>query len=151
LTEEEAWDTETYSTSEIARITRVACEIARKRKKVLTSIDKANVLETSRLWREVVHRVAQEYPDVTVADMLVDNAAMQLIRDPSQFDVIVTSNLFGDILSDETSQLTGSIACCPRPRSVQTHADSTSPYTAQPPTSRAAATPTLSQPYSRLP
>ena len=79
----------------------------------MISIDKANVLETSRLWRETVHRIAQEYPDVTVSDMLVDNAAMQLVRRPSQFDVVVTSNMFGDILSDEASQITGSIGMLP--------------------------------------
>ena len=105
----EAYDTEKYNAIEIERIARVAFNIARKRKKHITSIDKANVLETSRLWREVVHEIAKEYPDVTVEDMLVDNAAMQLVRDPSQFDVIVTSNMFGDILSDEASQLTGSV------------------------------------------
>ena len=93
---EEAYDTECYSRMEIERIARVAFESARKRRKKLTSIDKANVLETSRLWRKVVHEVAAEYPDVEVQDMLVDNAAMQLVRNPSQFDVIVTSNMFGD-------------------------------------------------------
>ena len=105
----EAYDTEAYSVMEVERIARVAFETAQKRRKNVVSIDKANVLETSRLWRETVHRIAAEYPDVTVSDMLVDNAAMQLIRDPSRFDVIVTSNMFGDILSDEASQITGSI------------------------------------------
>ena len=105
----EAYDTEAYSVHEVERIARVAFETARKRRKNVVSIDKANVLETSRLWRETVHRIAAEYPDVTVSDMLVDNAAMQLIRDPSRFDVVVTSNMFGDILSDEASQITGSI------------------------------------------
>ena len=98
---------------EIERIARAAFDAARKRRKNVISIDKANVLETSRLWRETVHRIAQEYPDVTVSDMLVDNAAMQLIRRPSQFDVVVTSNMFGDILSDEASQITGSIGMLP--------------------------------------
>ena len=98
---------------EIERIARVAFETARKRRKKLTSIDKANVLETSRLWRKTVHEIAAEYPDVEVCDMLVDNAAMQLVRNPSQFDVIVTSNMFGDILSDEASQITGSIGMLP--------------------------------------
>ena len=98
---------------EIERIARAAFDAARKRRKNVISIDKANVLETSRLWRETVHRIAQEYPDVTVSDMLVDNAAMQLVRRPSQFDVIVTSNMFGDILSDEASQITGSIGMLP--------------------------------------
>lgn len=110
---EEAYDTECYSRMEIERIARVAFESARKRHGRLCSIDKANVLESSRLWREVVHEVAKEYPDVTVSDMLVDNAAMQLVRNPAQFDVIVTSNMFGDILSDEASQLTGSIGMLP--------------------------------------
>jgi 3-isopropylmalate dehydrogenase len=110
---EEAYDTESYSRMEIERIVRVAFETARKRRKKLTSIDKANVLETSRLWRKIVHEIAAEYPDVEVADMLVDNAAMQLVRNPSQFDVIVTSNMFGDILSDEASQITGSIGMLP--------------------------------------
>ena len=106
---ENAFDTEIYSRGEIERIARVGFETARKRRKRLTSVDKANVLESSRLWRETLHALAAEYPDVEYADMLVDNCAMQLIRDPAQFDVIVTSNLFGDILSDEASQLTGSI------------------------------------------
>lgn len=106
---EEAYDTECYSVTEIERIARVAFETAMKRRKNVVSIDKANVLESSRLWRETVHRIAKEYPEVTVSDMLVDNAAMQLVRDPSRFDVVVTSNMFGDILSDEASQITGSI------------------------------------------
>ena len=110
---EEAYDTEAYSRMEIERIARVAFETARKRRKKLTSIDKANVLETSRLWRKIVHEIAVEYPDVEVSDMLVDNAAMQLVRNPSSFDVIVTSNMFGDILSDEASQITGSIGMLP--------------------------------------
>ena len=105
----EAWDTEAYSVMEVERIARAAFDAARKRRKKVISIDKANVLETSRLWRETVHRIAEEYPDVTCTDMLVDNAAMQLVRRPSQFDVVVTSNMFGDILSDEASQITGSI------------------------------------------
>ena len=110
---EEAYDTEQYSRMEIERIARAAFEAARVRNKKVTSIDKANVLETSRLWRQTVHEIAAEYPDVTVTDMLVDNAAMQLVRNPSQFDVIVTSNMFGDILSDEASQITGSIGMLP--------------------------------------
>ena len=109
----EAWDTEAYSVMEVERIARAAFEAARKRRKNVISIDKANVLETSRLWRETVHRIAEEYPDVTCTDMLVDNAAMQLVRRPSQFDVVVTSNMFGDILSDEASQITGSIGMLP--------------------------------------
>jgi 3-isopropylmalate dehydrogenase len=110
---EEAYDTEAYSRMEIERIVKVAFETARKRRKKLVSIDKANVLETSRLWRKIVHELAQEYADVEISDMLVDNAAMQLVRNPSQFDVIVTSNMFGDILSDEASQITGSIGMLP--------------------------------------
>lgn len=106
---ENAYDTEIYSRGEIERIGKVAFETARKRGHRVCSIDKANVLESSRLWRETIHELAKAYPDVTCTDMLVDNAAMQLIQNPSQFDVIVTSNLFGDILSDEASQLTGSI------------------------------------------
>ncbi len=109
----EAYDTETYSVMEVERIARIAFEIARKRRRNVISIDKANVLETSRLWRETVHRMAEEYPDVACTDMLVDNAAMQLVRRPSQFDVVVTSNMFGDILSDEASQITGSIGMLP--------------------------------------
>lgn len=110
---EEAFDTEQYSRMEIERIARAAFEAARVRRGQVTSIDKANVLETSRLWRKTVHEVAADYPDVTVSDMLVDNAAMQLVRNPAQFDVIVTSNMFGDILSDEASQITGSIGMLP--------------------------------------
>ena len=110
---EEAYDTEAYSVLEIERIVRVAFESARKRSKRLVSIDKANVLETSRLWRKIVSEIAKEYPDVTYSNMLVDNAAMQLVRNPSQFDVIVTTNMFGDILSDEASQITGSIGMLP--------------------------------------
>jgi 3-isopropylmalate dehydrogenase len=110
---EEAYDTECYSRMEIERIGRVAFETAQKRGKRLCSIDKANVLESSRLWRKVMHELATEYPDVELSDMLVDNAAMQLVRNPAQFDVIVTSNMFGDILSDEASQLTGSIGMLP--------------------------------------
>ena len=110
----EAYDTEAYSVMEIERITRVACQTARRRRGKVTSVDKANVLESSRLWREVSHRVAaEEFPDVEIRDMLVDNCAMQLIRNPAQFDVILTSNMFGDILSDEASQLTGSIGLLP--------------------------------------
>ena len=109
----EAYDTEAYSVMEIERIARAAFETARKRRKKLISIDKANVLETSRLWRETVHKIAAEYPDVELSDMLVDNAAMQLVRNPAQFDVVVTSNMFGDILSDEASQITGSIGLLP--------------------------------------
>ncbi len=109
----EAYDTESYSEAEIERIGIRAFELALKRRKKLVSVDKANVLESSRLWREVMHRLAEAYPEVEYGDMLVDNAAMQLVRRPSQFDVIVTSNMFGDILSDEASVLTGSIGLLP--------------------------------------
>lgn len=108
-----AYDTETYSVEEIERIARTAFEIAMKRKKKLVSVDKANILESSRLWREVVTRVSAEYPEVELSHMYVDNAAMQLVRAPKQFDVIVTSNMFGDILSDEASMITGSIGMLP--------------------------------------
>ncbi len=110
---EEAYDTECYSRMEIERIARVAFECARKRRGKVTSIDKANVLDSSRLWRKVVHEIGKEYADIELADMLVDNAAMQLVRNPAQFDVILTSNMFGDILSDEASQITGSIGMLP--------------------------------------
>jgi 3-isopropylmalate dehydrogenase len=110
---EEAYDTECYSKMEIERIAKVAFETARKRRKKVISIDKANVLESSRLWRATVHEMAKDYPDVECTDMLVDNAAMQLVKNPAQFDVVVTSNMFGDILSDESSQITGSIGMLP--------------------------------------
>ena len=109
----EAYDTEAYSVMEIERICRVAMSAAQKRSGRVISVDKANVLETSRLWREIVHKVAEEYEGVTVEDALVDSTAMQLVRNPSQFDVIVTTNMFGDILSDEASQITGSIGMLP--------------------------------------
>jgi 3-isopropylmalate dehydrogenase len=104
-----AWDTETYSKAEIERVLRAGFDAAAKRRKKLCVVDKANVLESSRLWREVAQEVAKDYPVIETSYLYVDNAAMQLIRAPGQFDVIVTSNLFGDILSDEASVLTGSI------------------------------------------
>ncbi|MBM7865701.1 3-isopropylmalate dehydrogenase [Heliobacterium gestii] len=106
---QKAWDTMVYSTPEIERIARLAFEAAGKRNKQLCSVDKANVLESSRLWRETVNRLAAEYPDITVTHMYVDNAAMQLVRRPSQFDVVVTENTFGDILSDQASMLSASL------------------------------------------
>jgi 3-isopropylmalate dehydrogenase len=109
----QAFDTEIYSEGEVERIARIAFTIARKRTQKVTSVDKANILESSRLWREVVIRVAQDYPEVKLNHLYVDNAAMQLVRDPQQFDVIVTSNLFGDILSDEAAMITGSIGMLP--------------------------------------
>lgn len=108
-----ATDEMTYSEAEIERIGRVAFESAMKRGKRLASVDKANVLDSSRLWRAVMHRLSEEYPLVEYSDVLVDNTAMQLIKNPSQFDVIVTENMFGDILSDEASMLTGSIGMMP--------------------------------------
>lgn len=111
--EREAFDTMLYSESEIRRIAHVGFQTARKRARKLCSVDKANVLDTSILWREVVNEVAKQYPDVQLSHMYVDNAAMQLVRAPKQFDVIVTGNMFGDILSDQASMLTGSIGMLP--------------------------------------
>lgn len=108
-----AYDTMLYSEGEVRRIAKIAFDMAMKRKKKLTSVDKANVLENSRLWRRVVEEVAVDYPEVELNHMYVDNAAMQLVRNPKQFDVIVTGNMFGDILSDEASMITGSIGMLP--------------------------------------
>ena len=104
-----AYDSLTYNENEICRIAKRGFDIAMKRRKKVTSVDKANVLDSSRLWRKVVEEVAEDYPEVTLEHMLVDNCAMQLVRDPKQFDVILTENMFGDILSDEASMVTGSI------------------------------------------
>jgi 3-isopropylmalate dehydrogenase len=104
-----AYDTEAYNVEEVKKIARCAFDAAMKRRKKVTSVDKANILESSRLWREVVEEVAKDYPEVELNHLYVDNTAMQLVRKPSQFDVILTSNMFGDILSDEASMITGSI------------------------------------------
>ena len=111
--EQVATDVMLYAEHEIERIGRIAFETARKRRHKVTCVDKANVLDTSRLWRAVMHRLQPEYPDVEYSEMFVDNAAMQVVKDPSQFDVIVTGNMFGDILSDEASMITGSIGMIP--------------------------------------
>lgn len=108
-----AYDVEIYSEKEVERIARLAFDMAMKRKKRMVSVDKANVLESSRLWRRIVNIVAKDYPQVELSHMYVDNAAMQLVRNPKQFDVMVTSNLFGDILSDEASMIAGSIGMLP--------------------------------------
>ena len=111
--EKKAVDVLSYTESEIERIGRIGFETARKRDKKLYSVEKSNVLESSRLWKSVMHRLAEEYPDVELSDMLVDNCSMQIIKNPAQFDVIVTENMFGDILSDEASMITGSIGMIP--------------------------------------
>ncbi|MBQ2904064.1 MAG: 3-isopropylmalate dehydrogenase [Clostridia bacterium] len=111
--EKKAVDVLSYTESEIERIGRIGFETARKRSKRLCSVEKSNVLDSSRLWKSVMHRLAEEYPDVELSDMLVDNCAMQIVKNPSQFDVIVTENMFGDILSDEASMITGSIGMIP--------------------------------------
>lgn len=108
-----ASDSMAYADYEVERICRVAFDMARKRNKKVHSVDKANVLDSSRLWREIAHKVAEEYPDVEFQDILVDNTAMQLVHNPAQFDVMVTENLFGDILSDEASMITGSLGMIP--------------------------------------
>jgi len=108
-----ATDTLTYSETEIRRIAKRGFDIAMKRRKKVTSVDKANVLDTSRLWRSVMHRLQAEYPEVEYSEMFVDNCAMQICKNPAQFDVIVTENMFGDILSDEASEITGSIGMVP--------------------------------------
>jgi len=111
--EQQGYDTMTYTETEIRRIVEIGFQMARKRGRKLCSVDKANVLETSQFWRDIAIDIAKRYPDVTLSHMYVDNAAMQLVRNPKQFDVIVTGNLFGDILSDEASMLTGSIGMLP--------------------------------------
>ena len=110
---EQAWDTEIYSVPEVTRIVKVACHAAMGRRNRIVSVDKANVLASSRLWRRTATSVAESFPDVTLSHMYVDNCAMQLVLNPKSFDVIVTGNLFGDILSDEAAVLTGSIGLLP--------------------------------------
>ena len=111
--EKQAVDSMPYAEHEIERIGRIGFETAMKRRKKLCCVDKANVLDTSRLWRAVMHRLQAEYPEVEYSEMFVDNCAMQVVKDPSQFDVIVTENMFGDIISDEASMITGSIGMIP--------------------------------------
>ena len=113
IDEKSGWNTMKYSRFEIERIARLAFETARERKKQLLSVDKANVLECSQFWRQVVHDVQKDYPEISLQNMYVDNAAMQIVRDPKQFDVILTSNLFGDILSDIAGMITGSLGMLP--------------------------------------
>ena len=112
-TADTAYDTMIYTEAEVDRLMEYAFKVARGRRKLVHSVDKANVLESSRLWRAVAIRVAERYPDVEMRHMLVDNCAMQFIREPKQFDVIATENLFGDVLSDEAAMLTGSIGMLP--------------------------------------
>ena len=108
-----AYDTEKYNEEEVRRIAKIGFDAAMKRKKKVTSVDKANILESSRLWRRIINEVAKDYPEVEVNHLYIDNASMQMVRDPRQFDVIITSNMFGDILSDEASMVTGSIGMLP--------------------------------------
>ena len=140
---EEAFDTMRYSRPEIERIAHVAFQAARKRSKRVTSVDKANVLETFQFWKDVVTEVHAQYPDVELQHMYVDNAAMQLVKAPKAFDVVVTGNMFGDILSDEAAMLTGSIGMLPIGRRwTRTTRACTSPATAARPTSPARVLPT---------
>jgi 3-isopropylmalate dehydrogenase len=111
--EERAVDTLEYTTGEVRRVVKLACDIARGRRKLVTSVDKANVIETSRLWRDTANAVARDYPDLTLEHQLVDSCAMRLVTNPRSFDVIVTENMFGDILSDEAAVLTGSLGMLP--------------------------------------
>ena len=113
MDDSKGWNTMVYSTEEVERIARKAFEIASKRDKVVTSVDKANVLEVSQFWRNVVEKVHKDYPEIKLNHMYVDNAAMQLVRDPKQFDVILTSNIFGDIISDISGMITGSLGMLP--------------------------------------
>ena len=119
---EEGYNTLRYTRVEVERIAKVAFELAEKRNGHVTSVDKANVLDSSQFWRNVVHDVHQQYNHISLTDMYVDNAAMQLVRDPKQFDVIVTQNMFGDILSDITAMITGSLGMLPSASVGENHA-----------------------------
>lgn len=147
--ERQAYDTLPYSESEIRRIARVGFDMARVRNNRLCSVDKANVLASSQLWREVVEEVAKDYPDVELSHMYVDNAAMQLVRAPKQFDVMVTDNMFGDILSDEASMLTGSIGMLPSASLDANNKGMYEPCHGSAPTSPVRASPTRWRPSSR--
>ena len=144
----EAYDTECYSELEIERVARIAYELAEKRSRKVCLVDKANVLTSSRLWRKVVSDINEDYPSVHLEMMYVDNAAMQLALAPSQFDVILTSNLFGDILSDLTAAIVGSIGVMPSASSARHPQACTKPSTAPPPRSRGLTKPTPSAPSS---
>ena len=146
-----ATDVLRYSEAEIERIGRIGFETARKRNKKLCSVEKSNVLDSSRLWKKVMHRLAAEYPDVELSVMLVDNCAMQIVKNPAQFDVIVTENMFGDILSDEASMITGSIGMIPSSSLGRQAAACMSRSTVLPPTLRAGTLPTPWGPSSPLP
>ena len=135
--EKQAIDSMPYTEHEIERIGRIGFETARKRRKKLCCVDKANVLDTSRLWRSVMHRLQAEYPDVEYSEMFVDNCAMQIVKNPAQFDVIVTENMFGDILSDEASMITGSIGMIPSSSLGDGTRGLYEPSTARPPILRA--------------
>ena len=148
---EEAFDTMRYSKPEIERIAHVAFQAARKRNKKVTSVDKANVLETFQFWKDVVTEVGQQYPDVELDHMYVDNAAMQLVKAPKRFDVVVTGNMFGDILSDEASMLTGSIGMLPSASLNSKGQGLYEPSHGSAPTSPAKASPTRWPPSCRPP
>ena len=149
--EREGYNTMKYSESEIRRIAHVAFQSAQKRSKKVCSVGKANVLETTELWREIFEEIGKQYPDVELSHMYVDNAAMQLVRAPKQFDVIATGNIFGDILSDEASMLTGSIGMLPSASLAKTAKACTNRHTAPHPTSPDKTKPTRWPPYSHSP
>ncbi|CAH2794187.1 MAG: 3-isopropylmalate dehydrogenase (EC [uncultured Caballeronia sp.] len=145
----EGFDTMRYSEPEVRRIAHVAFQAAQKRQKKLTSVDKANVLETSQLWRDTMIEVAKEYPDVELSHMYVDNAAMQLVKAPKAFDVVVTGNMFGDILSDEAAMLTGSIGMLPSASLDKNNKGLYEPSHGSAPDMRARASPIRSRPSCR--